>query len=66
MTKREDEMTEKEARRLLPMTVITLIDNPMKITGIVTEIRQDRFYVIWINGLKETIRFVDAKNIKIY
>jgi len=58
-------MTEQEARRLLPMTVITLIDNPMKITGTVTEIRRDRFYVIWINGVREDIRFVDAKNIKI-
>jgi hypothetical protein len=59
-------MTEKEARRLLPMTVVTLIDNPMKITGIVTEIRSDRFYVIWINGIAENIRFMDAGNIKIY
>lgn len=59
-------MTEQEARRLLPMTVITLIDNPMKIKGVVTEIHYDRFYINWDYGIKESIRFADAKNIKIF
>ena len=59
-------MTEKEARRLLPMTVVTLKDNPMGIKGTVVEIRYDHFYVNWDNGVRETIRFVNAKNIKLY
>ena len=59
-------MTEKEARRLLPMTVVTLKDNPMGIKGTVVVIRYDRFYVNWDNGVRESIRFVDAKNIKIF
>ncbi len=58
-------MTEQQARRLLPMTVVYWDGNP-KDFGTVTEIGLNGFYVVWEDGQSGWIAYTDATKVKIF
>ena len=58
-------MTEKEARQLLPQTVVEW-DNDPKDLGTVLEIGKNGFSVNWADGEQNWIAFSNAEKVSIY
>ena len=58
-------MTEQEARRLLPMTVVFFNEKPY-VKGTVIKIGCGGFFVNWEDGQSGWITFASAEKIKIY